>query len=143
MSKTLHSTRTYLPNMTQATATATVANWDEKAYDETPETAKTAEAHITYTYAGGVTGEGRARLLLAYSGSEAEFVGLERVAATLDGRAGTFVTSQTGSFRDGVARWTFQIVTGTGTGALAGLSGRGTGEAPMGNSATLSIEYEL
>jgi hypothetical protein len=127
----------------QATATATVTNWDEKAYDETPETAKTAEAQITYTYEGGLSGEGHARLLLAYSGSEAEFVGLERMTATLEGRTGTFVTSQTGAFRDGVARWTFQIVPGTGTGALTGLSGSGSGEAPMGNQATLSLEYEL
>jgi hypothetical protein len=129
--------------MTKNTTTATVANWDEKPYDEAPNTAKTAEAQITYTYEGGLTGEGRARLLLAYAGQEAEFVGLERMTATLDGRTGTFVTSQTGAFRDGVARWTFQIVPGTGTGALTGLSGSGTGEAPMGNSATLTFEYEL
>jgi hypothetical protein len=129
--------------MTNATTTATVASWDEKAYDEAPDTAKAAEARITYTYEGGLTGEGRARLLLAYAGQEAEFVGLERLTATLDGREGTFVTSQTGSFRDGVARWTWQIVPGTATGALAGLTGGGTGEAPMGNKATLTFEYDL
>jgi hypothetical protein len=129
--------------MRQATATATVASWDEKAYDEAPEAAKTAEAQITYTYEGGLTGEGHARLLLAYSGAEAEFVGLERMTATLDGRTGTVVTSQTGAFRDGVARWTFQIVPGTATGAPAGLRGSGTGEAPMGNQATITLEYEL
>src|SRR3954451_8989135 len=129
--------------MMKTTTIATVANWDEKAYDEAPDTAKTAEAQITYTYEGGLTGEGRARLLLAYAGQEAEFVGLERVSATLDGRTGTFVTSQTGAFRDGVARWEWQVVPGTATGALAGLRGSGTGEAPMGNSATLTFEYEL
>ena len=129
--------------MTQTTSTATVASWDEKPYDEAPDTAKTAEAHVTYTYEGGLTGEGHARLLLAYVGQEAEFVGLERVTATLGGREGSFVTSQTGSFRDGVARWTWQIVPGTGTDALEGLSGGGTGEAPMGNTATLSFEYDL
>ena len=129
--------------MTKTTATATVANWDEKAYDETPDTAGTAEAHITYTYDGGLTGEGRARLLLAYSGKEAEFVGLERVTATLDGRSGSFVTSQAGAFRNGVASWTWQVVPGTATGDLAGLRGSGAGEAPEGNKATLTFEYEL
>lgn len=129
--------------MTKATSTATVANWDEKPYDEVPDTAGTAEAHITYTYEGGLSGEGRARVLMAYSGQEAEFVGLERVTATLNGRSGTFVTSQTGSFRDGVARWTWQVVPGTAAGDLAGLRGSGSAEAPAGNKATVTFEYEL
>jgi hypothetical protein len=125
------------------TATATVASWDEKPYDEEPDTAKTAQAQVTYTYEGGLSGEGRARLLLAYAGQEAEFVGLERLTATLDGRRGTFVTAQTGSFRDGVARWTWQVVPGTATGDLTGLRGSGSAEAPVGNQATLTFEYEF
>jgi hypothetical protein len=129
--------------MTKATSAATVANWDEKPYDEAPDTAATAEAHIAYTYEGALTGEGRARVLMAYAGQEAEFVGMERVTATLDGRSGTFVTSQTGSFRDGVARWTWQVVPGTATGDLVGLRGSATAEAPAGNKATLTFEYEL
>ena len=143
LSKTMRPRRSYRDPMTKGTSTATVASWDEKPYDEAPDTSGTAEAHITYTYEGALTGEGRARLLMAYSGQEAEFVGMERLTATLDGRSGTFVTSQTGSFHDGVARWTWQVVPGTATGELAGLRGSGSGEAPMGNKATLTFEYEL
>ena len=129
--------------MTRLVVTATVASWAEKAYDEEPDTARTTRAEITFGYDGALRGEGRAVLLMAYAGEEADFVGLERVSATLDGHSGTFVVSQCGAFRDGVARSTWNVVPGTGTGGLAGLRGSGTSEAPRGNQASVTLDYEL
>jgi hypothetical protein len=128
---------------TRAKAVATVASWEENAYDEAEGIPKTSKASIKYTYDGDLSGESAAELLMVYVGEEAEYVGLERVTATIDGRKGTFVISAVGGFKGGVASSSWNIVPGSGTGELAGLSGKGTFEAPSGNQATVTFEYEL
>ena len=128
---------------TKAQAVAMVASWEENAYDEAEGTPKTSKASIKYTYDGDVSGESAAELLLVYVGEEAKYVGLERITATIDGRQGTFVTSAVGGFKDGVASSSWNIVPGSGTGELAGLSGKGTFEAPSGSKGTVTFEYEL
>ena len=128
---------------TKGQVIATVASWDENAYDEGEGLPKLSKATIKYTYEGDITGESTASLFMVYVGEEAEYVGLERVSGTLDGRKGTFVTSGVGAFKGGVASSTWKVVEGSGTGELAGLRGSGTFEAPMGNKATLTFEYDL
>lgn len=128
---------------TKAQATATVASWDEDAYDEAEGLPKLSKASIKYTYEGDITGEGASELAMAYVGEEAEYVGLERVTGAVGGRKGTFVTSATGAFKGGVAAHTWKVVEGSGTGELEGLRGSGTFEAPMGSQASLTFDYEL
>ena len=128
---------------TKAQAVATVVSWEENAYDEAEGTPKTSRASIKYSYDGDVSGGSAAELLMVYVGEEAEYVGLERVTATIAGRKGTFVTSTVGGFKGGVASSSWNVVPGSGTGDLAGLSGSGTFEAPSGNKATVTFEYEL
>jgi len=128
---------------TKAQVIATVASWDESAYDEADGLPKLSKAAIKYTYEGEITGESAAELTMAYVGEGAEYVGLERVSGTIAGRTGTFVTSGVGAFKDGVASSTWRIIEGSGTGGLAGIRGSGTFEAPAGNKATLTFEYEL
>jgi Protein of unknown function (DUF3224) len=128
---------------TKATATATVQSWDEAAYEEADGTAKTYKAQIKYGYEGDLTGEGSAESLMVYVGESAEFVGLERVNATIAGRTGFFVVSVIGGFADGVARWSWEVVAGSATGELEGLRLTGQAEAPSGKTATLTFEYEL
>jgi hypothetical protein len=128
---------------THASATATVQSWDENPYDEDEGTAKTSKARIVYQYEGDLIGEGISESLMVYVGQEAEYVGLERLTATIDGRSGTFVVSVNGAFRDGVASWSWDVVTGSATGELKGLTGKGSAEAPSGNQASLTFDYEL
>jgi hypothetical protein len=128
---------------THAEAIATVASWDENPYDEAEGTSKTTRASIKYTYDGDVTGESAAELLMVYVGQEAEYVGLERVTGTIAGRSGTFVVSTVGGFKDGVASSTWNVVAGSATGELGGLTGTGTFEAPAGNKATVTLDYAL
>ncbi len=132
-----------LSNEHQGQATATVASWDESAYDEAEGLPKLSTASIKYSYEGDLVGEGAAVLSMVYVGEEAEYVGLERVSATLDGRKGTFVVSEVGAFKGGVASSTWEVVEGSGTGELSGLHGGGSFEAPMGSKATLTFDYEL
>jgi hypothetical protein len=128
---------------TKGQATATVASWEENAYGEAEGTPKTSKASIKYSYEGDISGESSVEMLMVYVGEEAEYVGLERVSATLGGRKGTFVTSGVGGFKGGVASSSWKIVPGSGTGDLDGLSGSGTFEAPSGNKATVTFEYDL
>src|ERR1700760_3003595 len=106
---------------TKAEVIATVASWDENAYDDADGVPKLSKASIKYTYEGDINGESAAELLMVYVGEEAEYVGLERVTGTIAGRTGTFVTSGVGAFKGGVAASTWKIVEGSGTGELAGI----------------------
>ena len=128
---------------TNGQAVATVSSWEENAYDEAEGTPKTSKASIKYSYEGDISGESAVEMLMVYVGEEAEYVGLERVTATIDGRKGTFVTSGVGAFKGGVASSSWRIIPGSGTGDLTGLRGSGTFEAPSGNKATISFEYDL
>jgi hypothetical protein len=80
---------------------------------------------------------------MVYVGEEAQYVGLERVTGSIAGRSGTFVTSVVGAFKDGVAASSWDIVPGSATGELEGLTGSGHFEAPSGNQATITLDYEL
>jgi hypothetical protein len=128
---------------TRATAIATVKSWEETAYDEAEGTPKTVKASIKYAYEGDIIGESASEALMVYVGEEAQYVGLERVTATLAGRPGTFITSSVGAFKDGVAASSWDVVAGSATGELEGLTGRGHFEAPSGNQATIRLDYEL
>ena len=128
---------------TKAQATATVASWDEKAYDEADGKPKLSKASIKYTYEGDLKGESSSEMVMVYVGEEAEYVGLERMSGTLGGKKGTFVTSASAPSRTGCASTKWTIVEGSGTGELEGLTGSGTFEAPMGDQAKVEFEYEL
>jgi Protein of unknown function (DUF3224) len=70
-------------------------------------------------------------VLLVYTGGDAaqpatlvsDYLGLERVTGTLDGRAGSFVVAHEGRHEGGAAHTKGRIVADPATGELAGLSG--------------------
>ncbi|HJV90971.1 MAG TPA: DUF3224 domain-containing protein [Holophagaceae bacterium] len=57
-------------------------------------------------------------------GASGGYVALERVTGTLRGRKGTFVLMHTGTLVDHRPEMAVTVVPGSGTGELAGLSGR-------------------
>ncbi|MBB5490398.1 hypothetical protein HNR07_001535 [Nocardiopsis metallicus] len=73
------------------------------------------------------------------------FTGLELVTGTLDGRAGTFVLAERGSFTaDGTVHGHIEVVEGTGTGDLAGLRGTGSFVYRNGQRAfPYNLDFEL
>lgn len=89
---------------------------------------------ITHTLAGLVEGEGRQSLMVFYrggtraAGGSGEWVGLDMITGTIDGRTGSFAVRQRGSFTASEGDdWsgTAEIVPNSGTGDLAGLRGEG------------------
>jgi len=111
---------------TDTACTFQITGWDEKTYQEIEGSAKLSHAKVTQTYSGAIEGTSSIEYLMSYTvHGTANFVGLERVSGTVDGKTGTFVLQHTGSFSEGKARSSWSIVPGSGTGDLANLRGSG------------------
>ena len=77
------------------------------------------------------------------SDGSATFVGLERIVGRIAGKAGTFVLQRTGVFEGGVAKESYAVIAGSGTGELLGLRGDGTSAVGHGTEHPMVLSYEL
>src|SRR5262245_14946459 len=103
--------------MTRARATFEVKTWEEKPCDPVEGAPKLTRATVTKVFHGDLEGEGKVEYLMLYrEDGSASFVGLERVAGRLGGRAGSFVLQHSGTFEAGTAKTTWSVVPGSGTG---------------------------
>lgn len=112
--------------------------WGETTWDGHDHTAVTGPkqtvAVVRTRWTGDVEGEGEQRWVMTYLSDEhAEFVGLETVTGTHDGRPCSVALTHRGAFADGGVRSASAVVDGSGTGSLAGLTG--TGELEFGGGA--------
>ena len=127
-----------------ANARFTIKSWDEKPYSEGHDLPKLTRAAVTKTFTGDIAGEGHVEYLMMYrSDGSATFVGLERVVGQLAGKAGSFVLERTGVFENGMAKESYAVVPGSGTGELRGLRGEGTSAIGHGTEYPLTLNYEL
>jgi len=69
------------------------------------------------------TGKGEMLTALTPIKGSAGYVAIERVTGTLQGRSGSFVFQHSGTMDQGAQRLSITVVPGSGTGALAGISG--------------------
>jgi len=130
--------------MRTAAGTFEVSGWDEKTYQELPNGGKLSEARVTQKFSGDIEGEGSVIWLMCYTDEKtAYFVGLQRVVGKVDGHEGSFVMDTDGTFDGTVAKGDWSVIPGSGTGALAGISGEGHFEAPHGPKATYRVDYGL
>jgi hypothetical protein len=129
---------------TIAKSTFIIDSWDEQAYDE-QEGAKLSRTRVTKTFHGDLEGTSTAELLMALASAEGgmAYVGFERITGSLHGRSGSFVLhhTATGSAATGPSA-TWSIVPGTGTSALAGITGTGIIRHPDG-SHEFTLDYTL
>ena len=130
--------------MNTANARYTIKKWDEKPIDERQELPKLTRAAVTRTFTGDIAGEGDVEYLMMYrSDGSATFVGLERIVGHVAGKAGSFVLQRTGTFENGMAKETYFVISGSGTGQLVGLRGEGTSAVGHGTEHPLTLNYEL
>ena len=121
-----------------------IKSWDEKPYSEGPDLPKMTRGTVTKTFTGDISGEGHVEYVMMYrSDGSASFVGLERIVGNVAGKAGSFVLQRTGVFENGVAKESYSVVAGSGTGELRGLRGEGTSAVGHGNEHPLTLNYEL
>ncbi len=118
--------------------------WDEKPYSEGPDLPKLTRASVRRTFTGEIEAEGHVEYLMMYRpDGSAAFVGFERIDGRLGGRSGTFVLQRTGTFEDGVAKESYAVVPGSGTGELRGLRGDGTSAVGHGVGHPFVLNYEI
>ncbi|HTR20737.1 MAG TPA: DUF3224 domain-containing protein [Gemmatimonadales bacterium] len=127
-----------------ANARFAITSWDEKPYSEGQGLPKLTRAMVKKTFTGDIAGEGQVEYLMMYRhDGSATFVGLERVIGQVAGKAGSFVLQRTGVFENGVAKESYVVIPGSGTGALQGLRGEGTSAIGHGTEYPFTLNYEL
>jgi hypothetical protein len=130
--------------MATATGAFKVASWNEEPYWESGAGTKLTRAQVGQTFEGDVTGRGEVEWLMSYADDgTARFVGLGRVDGTLAGRDGSFVVESIGDFDGALAAGTWSVVPRSATGGLAGLTGEGRFEAPIGSEASFTLDYRF
>lgn len=130
--------------MTTATGTITVKTWDETQYNELDGGPKLVRVAVTETFTGDIEADGEVTFLQTVrSDGSASFVGVERVTGTLGGREGSFVLQDEGTLTDGKVTGTWFVVPRSGTGELTSLRGTGGFFAVLGQSAEITLDYEL
>jgi hypothetical protein len=96
--------------------------------DDKSEDATLGRMTIEKLFYGDLEGASRGQMLTAITSVEgsAGYVAIERVNASLDGRIGSFTLQHSSVMRRGEPQQNIIVVPDSGTGRLAGLSGRMT-----------------
>ncbi len=100
-----------------------ILSWDERPYRELPDGRKFSRSDVVLKSEDGECDATFEGLLYYRADGTSSYVILMHVDGTLDGRAGGFVLSGTGTFDGGTARIRAGIVPGSGTGELDGITG--------------------
>jgi hypothetical protein len=127
----------------RATASFEITTWDEQPYDER-DGVKLSRTRVVKSFRGEIEGESTAELLMALAGEDsAAYVGMERVSGRVNGRQGSFVYLHSATATGGSRSASWEVVAGSGTGELAGISGRiGIDILPDGGH-VVTLDYEL
>ena len=127
-----------------ATATFSLKQWEETAYDEIDGGPKLARATVLYAFEGELVGEGRLQYLMTYlADGRAVFTGYQRFVGQVGSREGSFVFRHGGRFETGIATDTWAVVPGSGTGGLRGITGQVEFSAGHQDRYEIIFEYDL
>lgn len=113
--------------------TYTPTKWDEVTIDVIEERMKLTKATVELAFAGDIEGVAKVEYLMFYSSfdpddmhkAQAQYVGQIRIIGELQGKSGSFVVTDNGTFNAGAAVSELSIIPGSGTEELAGISGIG------------------
>ncbi|NEY35344.1 DUF3224 domain-containing protein [Streptomyces sp. PRKS01-65] len=132
---------------TRTTGHFTFADWKEQPVGPEDTSPRLAHASVVNTFTGGIEAAGTLceYVIVYFADKSGTFTGMELLTGRLDGREGTFALEERGTFdTEGTVRCRFEVVPGSGTGALTGLRGNGTFTARHGEQAVAySFEYEV
>ncbi|MFJ7337020.1 DUF3224 domain-containing protein [Streptomyces sp. NPDC101110] len=118
-----------MPGTRTTTGTFTFADWQERvigpAEDAIP---RLAHASVRNTFTGGVEAAGTSceYAIVYVTAKTGSFSGMELLSGRVEGREGSFAVEERGSFgEDGTVHCSFEVVPGSGSGELTGLTGEG------------------
>lgn len=121
-----------------------VSSWDEKPAEGLEGTAKVTTAQIGQRFTGGIEAETIADMVMTYRpDGTAEFVGHHRVLGQVGGHSGSFVLRANGTYDGAEARTYFEVIPGSGTGELGGITGSGSAAAGHGSKGTYSLDLAI
>ena len=130
--------------MARATGSFTVKSWDENTFQELDEGAKLTKASVAFAFEGDLAADASWDAVRYYRpDGTAAYSGIQRVVGELGGAAGSFVVQADGEYADGEARSRWEVIRGSGTGELAGLSGTGEAVASASPPGNFTFDYEL
>ncbi|GHG54183.1 DUF3224 domain-containing protein [Streptomyces griseocarneus] len=125
----------------------TFATWEERTVGARETSPRLAHASVVNTFSGGIeAADTTCEYTIAYATDKTgTFTGMQVLTGRVDGRDGTFVVEERGSFDDdGTVHCAFEVVPGTGTGELTGLRGTGSFVARHGEpSVPYTFDYEV
>ena len=113
--------------------TYTPAKWDETTIEVIEDHKQLTRVTAEFTFEGDIEGIAKVEYLMFYSSfdpedmhkAHAQYVGQIQIVGMLNGKSGSFVVTDTGTFIGGVATSELSIIAGSGTGELTGISGVG------------------
>lgn len=119
-----------------------VQDWNEDEIERLGPAGRVCRATISQKYEGDLKGEGKIEYLMGYSDQHhANFVGIERLKASIDGREGSLALQITGTYDGERAQGKSKVIPGTGTDGLEGLRGSGEFEAPRGDTGSYTMNF--
>ena len=121
-----------------ATASFVLDKWEPQATDEAGGT-EFARVAIAKTFTGAVEGTSTVELLSASNATSRAYVAFERLEVSVDGRKGGFVLHHSADDTG----LTLKILTGSGFGELAGISGTADIEIDEEKNHTFTLTYTL
>jgi hypothetical protein len=105
---------------------------------------KLTRASVGQSFSGDIEGEGAVEWLMCYrEDGTAHIVGLQRITGRIGGRSGSVVLETTGKFDGQEAKGSWTVVPGSAGGDLRGLRGSGEATAPLGTSASFTLDYDF
>jgi Protein of unknown function (DUF3224) len=130
--------------MTRAQGTFTVKSWDEDTYRELDEDSKLTRAQVIFGLTGDLEAEGSWNALMCYrNDGTAVYTGLQHTVGKVAGRSGSFVLRADGAYENGAAETSWEVIPGSATGELRGLTGTGSAVTTGGSGGTFSLDLDL
>ncbi|PPS68122.1 MULTISPECIES: DUF3224 domain-containing protein [Streptomyces] len=137
-----------MPGTRTTTGHFTFADWQERVIgpgeDANP---RLAHASVRNTFTGGIEAAGTTceYAIVYVTEKTGSFSGMELLTGRVDGREGSFAVEERGWFgEDGTVHCTFEVVPGSGSGELTGLTGKGGFTARHGEKAVAyRFAYEV
>ena len=104
-----------------------------------------ARMTIDKQFHGGLEATAKGQMLTATTDvkGSAAYVAIERISGTLNGLAGTFVLQHSGTLNRGAQQQSVTVVPDSGTGQLAGITGKMTGTIAADGTHSYELEYTL
>ncbi|MET8756107.1 DUF3224 domain-containing protein [Streptomyces sp. NPDC004667] len=112
---------------TQTGGRFTFAGWEEQPVGPADTMPRLAHAMVTNSFTGAIeASDTSCSYAITYTGeTSGTYAGMELLSGAVEGRAGTFVLEERGEFDSSGTRCRFEVVPGSGTGELTGISGSG------------------